>query len=275
MIIFDKTIMRQFYTILKPKSDFITINKFFLYLLVFSFLLIFFILGLYFYKFHDSLSDTHNDWAIFGSFFGGVIGPIVTFISIIILILTIYIQNKDSSFKHQQDTFFKLLEFFMLALSEVSYTGKSDDVATEKKGEAAIKLFSVRLYKRLKRVEEKNILTLKNVEVEYAKFYHENKNSLGHIFRLSYNIIKYVDNSSLTQKEKEQYVSFLKALFSQAHLRLLFYNCLVGRGKTRYKILIEKYHFFDNLEFNEKGLSNKFKNEFAKNAYHSNSEIDD
>ncbi|PKG80057.1 hypothetical protein CXF80_18110 [Shewanella sp. Actino-trap-3] len=40
---------------------------------------------LYIYKFGFGLWDKHSDWALMGSYFGGVVGPIITSISIVFL----------------------------------------------------------------------------------------------------------------------------------------------------------------------------------------------
>lgn len=49
-----------------------------------------------FYAIHfTTLSDDHKAWGEFGSFFGGVVTPILAFFSFIALMLTIYIQQKE------------------------------------------------------------------------------------------------------------------------------------------------------------------------------------
>ncbi|MGQ6484739.1 hypothetical protein ACUNEG_16170 [Serratia sp. IR-2025] len=47
-------------------------------------------LGLYFYKFHHGLSNNPTDWASFGSYVGGVLGPIFSGLSLLVLSLTFY-----------------------------------------------------------------------------------------------------------------------------------------------------------------------------------------
>ncbi|EPE5169635.1 hypothetical protein ACSJES_003788 [Yersinia enterocolitica] len=53
-------------------------------------------IGLYFYTFHDSLSTDHTKWASFGTFFGGIYGPIATLVSVIVLIITVIEINQSN-----------------------------------------------------------------------------------------------------------------------------------------------------------------------------------
>ncbi|BEO30092.1 MAG: hypothetical protein E7J62_12870 [Serratia marcescens] len=51
---------------------------------------------LYFYTFHYSLSSDPNKWSVFGSYFGGVYGPLATIISVIVLVITVIEINQSN-----------------------------------------------------------------------------------------------------------------------------------------------------------------------------------
>jgi len=51
-------------------------------------------ISIYIHKFGIGLWKNHQDWAHLGSFFGGVLSPVFTFISTILLICTVYYSNK-------------------------------------------------------------------------------------------------------------------------------------------------------------------------------------
>lgn len=60
----------------------------------------------YFFWFHiihdNQLSQSTSDWALFGDFFGGVLGPIFAFISVVLLIESLLLQNEaNRSLKNQ------------------------------------------------------------------------------------------------------------------------------------------------------------------------------
>ena len=53
-------------------------------------------ISLYAYKFGFELSNEHSTWAEFGNFFGGVLGPIFAFCSLIYLAFQVEMQWKES-----------------------------------------------------------------------------------------------------------------------------------------------------------------------------------
>ncbi len=57
------------------------------YLISICILLFLVFVFLYFYKFHDGLSNKPDDWGNFGSYIGGIIGSILSGINLIILII--------------------------------------------------------------------------------------------------------------------------------------------------------------------------------------------
>lgn len=55
-------------------------------------------ISLYFYKFHSGLSSNPTDWASFGSYIGGILGPIFSGLSLLVLSVTFY-HSKESDIK--------------------------------------------------------------------------------------------------------------------------------------------------------------------------------
>lgn len=53
------------------------------------------VLGLYFFKFHGRLSSEQALWGAFGDFVGGTLNPILSFMALIALLLTIVLQNRE------------------------------------------------------------------------------------------------------------------------------------------------------------------------------------
>lgn len=72
--------------------------------------------------------------------------------------------------------------------------------------------------------------------------------TLDHYFRYLYRILKYVDESDLiTEDERYGYTAILRAQISVYELLVLFFNGLTENGRPKFKPLIEKYAFFNNL----------------------------
>lgn len=69
-----------------------------------------------------------------------------------------------------------------------------------------------------------------------------------HYFRHLYRIIKFIDGADcLTSDEKYKYTSIVRATLSSYELVWIFYNCLYGAGKPKFKQLVEEYAMLKNL----------------------------
>jgi len=102
------------------------------------------------------------------------------------------------------------------------------------------------------------------IDEAYKKLYLENQSDLGHYFRNLYNILKFIDKKN--QGDKFFYSNLLRAQLSSSELILLFYNGISQFGKFKFKPLIEKYHFLQNIP--KKQLLMKSHLEFYnKNAF--------
>lgn len=74
---------------------------------------------IYFFKFHSGLSSDFNKWSAFGSYIGGVYGPLLSFLSLLILAWTLF-QMKSSQ---KQDR-----EQFTLQINEQKRQQNIDDI---------------------------------------------------------------------------------------------------------------------------------------------------
>nr|DAE65482.1 MAG TPA: abortive infection protein [Caudoviricetes sp.] len=82
--------------------------------------------GLYLYEFHSPLSNNHTKWGEFGSYFGGVTGPLVSVMAFIGLLKSISLTKKQFEIQSQESTFFNLLNF---------HTSKVTKIYSETSGE--------------------------------------------------------------------------------------------------------------------------------------------
>ncbi len=81
---------------------------------------------LYLYFFSGGFSNKHNEWGLFGDYFGGTLGPILSFITILILIYTLRIGYKTLTISKQELK--KATDMLKLAKEEVEHAKE----ATEK-----------------------------------------------------------------------------------------------------------------------------------------------
>ena len=77
--------------------------------------------------------------------------------------------------------------------------------------------------------------------------YNKYRIDLSHYFRNLYNFAKVIDESEISEKDKNMFMNILKAQLSTYELALLFYNCLSPYGSKKFKPLVEKYQMVKNL----------------------------
>lgn len=62
---------------------------------ILAFVIILLVAGLYFFHFDGELSQSPNKWGLFGDYMGGVLNPIIGFLALIALLMTIVLQSKE------------------------------------------------------------------------------------------------------------------------------------------------------------------------------------
>lgn len=76
--------------------------KFLLIILVFAVVIIFFVFGFYFLHFNEGVSSDPNVWGTFGDFIGGTLNPVLSFLSLIALLFTIVLQQKELGYSRKE-----------------------------------------------------------------------------------------------------------------------------------------------------------------------------
>ena len=83
-----------------------------------------------------------------------------------------------------------------------------------------------------------------------------------HYFRHLYRIVKYIDAPQpkfLSKKERYNYAANLRGTLSKYELIWLYYNCLAGPGKQKFKPLVEKYALLKNIRPELLSISKEFR----------------
>jgi len=221
---------------------------------------------LYVRHFGRNLSYDPSDWADFGGYLGGALGPFFAFTAFLVLLKTLQDQQvrnvEDRMRQARQDfeaTFFILLRIFSEVASDITVTrmelvansagigGKSATEVT-RKGREAIRS----LYEKFK--ETYGNLSTEGApadfyEVRYGEFYRDKNHQaqLGIYFRTLYRIFDFVNMSGLESGERAKYANVARAQLSAYELGLMFYNGLSGEGKEGFKPLIERYGILKHL----------------------------
>jgi len=285
------------------------------YLLYGAILLFIITLGVYFFNFHDGISQDHTEWGTFGDFMGGTLNPIFAIFSLAAILYTIKIQTEElelsrkeleatrdelrksseaqqeqsESFKIQnesiklqsfENTFFQLLNLWLQTRQHLVIKigmitgGTSSYVTTEindlsehhdyrklpfKTGEY-FSFEAIKMYLQI----------LKNMNgFNYEKFNKKYENSTGTYFIQIYQILKFIHNSSIVNKQF--YANLLRAQLTKEELEFLFYHCLGSIGERKFKPLVEEFEFFEHLVLNS--TLEKHLIRYATKAYGNNQTI--
>jgi hypothetical protein len=92
---------------------------------------------------------------------------------------------------------------------------------------------------------------LTSLDVTYKRLYQSYQEELGHLFRNLYHVVLFVDSAQVPVAEQKRYMKMLRAQLSSRELLVLFYNCLSELGNQKFKPLIEKYAFLEQLPTRE------------------------
>lgn len=208
---------------------------------------------------------------------GGFLGPILAFLALMALLYSIHYQyvefqkstrqlqesaialnNQNELIQKQnfESTFFQMLKLYNEIIQSITF-GKTDQV----KGRDAIrKIFDTFLLNYFNTELKGWVNTETHKETEYDKFYNDYAHSLGHLFRILYNILKFVNNSEVIIEKgksmkdiymyKKFYIDILRAQLSKYELALLFHNVIYFKreGKGKMYSLVMQYNIFKHLD---------------------------
>ncbi|SKA02031.1 Putative phage abortive infection protein [Trichlorobacter thiogenes] len=223
---------------------------------------------------------------VFGDFFGGVLNPVLTFLTFFGLIATIVIQRQELKFARVEyektsealnrqaveTTFFNILDLHHKIVDNI----KVDiEELNEKTGAATslAEIFNASMIKKKTIVEGRGafdeIFTFitsgtsspDEVLARYKKIQDKSNHILGHYFRNLYQALKLIDNydkDKATELDKRKFAGILRAQLSAKELALLFINCLDGVcDRGQFKNLLIEYAMLEHLpiEPTENGYS--------------------
>lgn len=259
-------------------------------LLLLSFFCIVVVIALIVYS--QEKDFTIGKLANLGDFFGGILNPIFAFLAFLALLVTIILQatelkatrkelrksskaqkkqskslklqNKATKLQMFENTFFQLISIFIELKSNftVSHWERLHGIKNGQPTSNTI-VRNMTFHETIQRFLE----DLKGqCSGDYEKFNNTHESVTGSYFAQTYQIIKFVDESSINDKQK--YINIFRAQFSKAELELLFYHCLGSIGKRKFKELVERYEFFEHITHNDdidKSISNYKITAFGKN----------
>ncbi|TBB81034.1 putative phage abortive infection protein [Rhizobium ruizarguesonis] len=201
-----------------------------------------------------------KNWGTFGDFLGGVLNPVLTFLSFMALLFTIILQQREihgakedgkvlqsqrhadrlSSERMQfENTFFQMVSIHNTIVNSIDVDrGPSKNPL---RGRDCFKEF----YDGMKATYDTD---LSSDEMAKSLAAHDHiwksyRNDLAHYYRYIYNIVRFINESDV---DKTRYIRILRAQFSDFELVVMFYNGLIPLA-AKSKEYVEYFSMLNNL----------------------------
>lgn len=210
-------------------------------------------------QFGSELSTEHSNWGEFGDYVGGVLGPVFSFLALVVLIYTLTIQTRQFGLQNFERGFFELVRFHHDIVSDLEVKAPPDASPDRNvQGRDCFGVFNhsclfTRLQKHYNAAKGVGRQVLERHEVRecvqsaYSEFRNAYGSEVDHYFRHLYHILKFVDESDVDEKHKYKCTRLLRAQLSADELLLLFYSSLHPVGDKSLKYLA-KYAMLHNLD---------------------------
>ncbi|WP_274027463.1 putative phage abortive infection protein [Vibrio parahaemolyticus] len=239
------------------------------------------VFSLFVHKFGIGYWETVEEWAQTGDFFGGILNPIFAFFSLILIAYTLFQnktaieQNKEAlhasneelklsrieysksvdalkgqveqfNFQRFENTFFNMLSLQNEILNELEF--KTENLSASKNpNEDSTR--SRYVFGSILRWIDGSDGTDPFDNYDYFQV-HENQ-VVGHYFRNLYQILKFVDDATLSDGDKVKYARILRGQLSSDEIALLFFNCLSSKVDSgQFKEYVIKYKMLEHMSIN-------------------------
>ena len=252
---YNKSLYHKFLKIIGFTKDKTSRNLFKLFQFAFYSVLIVFTINLF--------SIGKSGFGEWGDFFGGVLNPVLTFLTFMGLLITIILQQKElqqsrKEFKGQKESlenqefdnkFFQMLNLLNNIILNLSSSGE--------KGKKVFNFLIYRLVEDLKipdspyvNKQEHNLKRFK----QYFEIYNDTYDtSFKYYFLNLYQILNYIKKNSSDEYILKEYTNIVRAQLSKNELILLFFNGIgvIQFSGNSYKNIIEDYALFEHLTYSD------------------------
>jgi Putative phage abortive infection protein len=145
-------------------------------------------------------------------------------------------EEQDRTKRDFESTFFNLLQLFRETVREIEVFDQFDQNPVH--GRDALKRI---LHDYIGVAKGDDKVDKKTYDSNYRKF----RDTLSHYFRIFYHILKYIDESQIS--DRKLYIRLLRATLTDAEIVLISLNCLHGGGKRKLTPLIVKHAMLHNI----------------------------
>ncbi len=261
---FNLNLFRKFIHIIGFTKDNTSRNLFRLFQIAFYAVIIVFVINLF------SFFSTNTNFGTFGDFFGGVLNPILTFLTFMGLLITIILQQKElkqsrKEFQGQKESlenqefdnkFFQMLNLLNNISDRLAVNIKNDDLD----GKNIFEYLKEKLHNDIYYLYDQD-LTNNSLQEDKFLYFQKGFNKFNNTYDTTfkyyfinlYQLLKYIDTYSNNEVEAKEYTNMIRAQLTKNALILLAYNAIGVKNFTtnQYQLLVEKYAFFEHLRYDD------------------------
>lgn len=207
-------------------------------------------------------------WGNFGDFIGGVGGPILAFIGVVITCLifkeqkvqttilseeqnkitqkSIETQQEQSEIQRFNALFFELIKLHrdkIAELKDIDFVGLNSSV---KRGTDFFERCAENLHNNCQFKTKSYIRRNNATNTRYLRLYLANSTALAPYFRILFRIFDLIDKANIPDKEKARYAKIVRSQLSENELLMLRYNCSTNYG-SKFINYVNKYRLLKHL----------------------------
>ena len=143
-------------------------------------------------------------------------------------------------------TFFRLCELRIQILASIRHPNW-DRSRNEFRGIDAVEQIVNTMIMVIYRADPNQEATKSRAEL-FADSYYLYKNDISHYLRITYHIIKFIDENISLKDEAYKYIRLLRAQLSHSEQILISLVCLYGQNQERLRNFVEKYAILNNID---------------------------
>lgn len=203
-----------------------------------------------------------------GDFFSGTIGVLLSFVSTVLVIYTIWQQNKQFKLaqEEQRQGRFEIAYYNLVGLIDKTRQASENTLDKETGGKIIDLISCYNSFKEhVKGKEEPIESNSSKIEIQnkweeigllYDEFVDSNQCYISFYFRFIYNAVMFVVNEYKSEKDGEEiikrYLNILQSQMPDEELALLFYSSFSkfakdSDGKLSFQGILDQYNFFQNI----------------------------
>lgn len=203
-----------------------------------------------------------------GDFFSGTIGVLLSFISTILVICTIWQQNKQFKLaqEEQRQGRFEIAYYNLVGMIDKTRQASENTLAKETKNKITSLIECYNSFREYVKGKEEPIdINSSTIEIQnkkeelgflYEQFVHTHECYVSFYFRFIYNAVMFVVTEYQGETDGDiaikKYLNILQSQMPDEELALLFYSSFSefakdSDGKLLFREILDKYNFFQNI----------------------------